>query len=63
MIQKIKHSIEELGKAEAIEEIFQHESLKGKIILSSPYVNFPLRNYVDYHNFYTIYGLLSDTGE
>lgn len=60
--KKIKHSIEELGKAEAIEEIFQHESLKGKIILSSPYVNFPLKKLsVDYHNFYTIYGPLSST--
>ena len=63
-LNKIKHSDTEIAKAKKMAEFFQDVSLEGKIILSSPYVNFPFNKLsLDFHNFYTLYGPLSSALE
>ena len=63
-LKEIKHSDEEFIKAEEMAKFFQGVNLEEKIILSSPYVNFPINKLsLDFNNFHTIYGPLSSALE
>jgi hypothetical protein len=53
---------DELAKADEVFDLLKKENFDEKSILASPYVNFPTnRLAVDFRNYHTIYGPLSET--